>query len=357
MAATKSNQVKYPMTPQTITDIDDAWLTLAFQKSGIITAENKIIQVNHEKTGPGVAGSVHRIRINYSNGEGPQSAIVKLHSRESFALQRFPNKLATESGFYRDIGDQSGVKVPKCYYNAYLPTEGSFCIIMEDVGKGIETISANIRFSEQQLFCLLKEIANMHARWWQSPKLEALNWIRTLKTDAEDRLKLLQSFMPEFMPKWSSELTPEMLDLFKNLPDLFKKATDYLTYSPKTLVHGDVNPGNLIWREAGDGLSLTILDWQDIIFGPAARDVSSVLGYTKPESHIPAIKYYLEILHEYGVEYSRERFTNEVTACSLYGAFVAAGRGVLGTVEQDNVCRSLIVTRGERWLQAAKLFC
>ncbi|MBN1683039.1 aminoglycoside phosphotransferase family protein [Candidatus Bathyarchaeota archaeon] len=355
MATTESNQFKYPMIPRTITDVDDDWLTAAFQKSGIITTECKVVQVKPEKTGPGVAGSVHRISLSYTNGEGPQSAIVKLHSCDSFALQRFPNKLATESGFYRDIGDQSGVKVPQCYYNAFLPTEGSFCIIMEDVGKGIETISASIRFSEQQLFCLLSEIANMHAKWWQSTKLESLNWIRPLKTDADDRLKLLQSFIPEFIPKWSSELTPEMLELFKNLPELFKKATDYVMSSPRTLIHGDINPGNLVWNEAGEVLSLIILDWQDIIFGPAARDVSSILSYTKPESHSTAVTYYLDVLNKHGIEYSSERFQNELVACSLFGAFVAAGRGVLGTVEQDNACRRLIANRGYAWVQAAKL--
>jgi hypothetical protein len=357
MAESGSHQIKYPMIPRTITDIDNNWLTASLQTAEIIPAERKVIHVYQEQTGPGVAGSVYRIRIKYSKGEDPPAAIVKLHSPDSFALQRFPNKLATESGFYRDIGNQSGVKVPKCYYNAYAPKEGKFCIIMEDIGKGIETISASIRFTEPQWHCLLRDIANMHAKWWQSPKLKSFNWIRTLKTDAEDRLKLLHSFMPVFIPKWSSELIPEILDLFKNLPELFRKATDYVRSSPSTLIHGDLNPGNLIWGEAGNILSLTILDWQDIIFGPAARDVSSVLSYTQLESHSSAVRYYLDVLEEHGIEYSKERFQNELAACSLFGAFVAAGRGVLGTYEQDNVCRRLIANRGESWLQAVKVFC
>ena len=148
-----------------------------------------------------------------------------------------------------------------------------------------------------------------------------------------------------------------MLDLFKMLPELFRKATDYVMSSPSTLIHGDLNPGNLIWNENYIGLSLTILDWQDLIFGPAARDVSSVLSYTQLESHSSAVRYYLDVLEGHGIEYSKERFQSELAACSLFGAFVAAGRGVLGIVEQDNACRRLIANRGESWLQAVNVFC
>ena len=167
--------------PRTLNDINPSWLTATLHKSKVIPDQCKVVKIAPEKTGPGVAGTVFRLRILYENGEGPSSLIVKLSAGDSFALQRFPNKLETEVGFYRDIGNECGANVPKCYYAANDLKTGSFCIIMEDSGKGIDTISSSIRLTEPEWHCLLNETAKMHAKWWQSPKAASLPWMRTFK--------------------------------------------------------------------------------------------------------------------------------------------------------------------------------
>ena len=114
-------EVKMPLVAD---DLTPEWLNRVLQPmlgdSRIIDFEAKIIGV-----GEGFLGQLARLslRLDTENHSVPHTIVAKFASTkpETREFAREQNYYAREIGFYRDIGQDVGIKVPLCHYSQHLP--------------------------------------------------------------------------------------------------------------------------------------------------------------------------------------------------------------------------------------------
>ena len=338
--------------PTGIEGVSEEFLTTVLRGSGLLSQDATVNGFHVSRPAAGFAGGVYRLALTCSSLGAPTSIIAKFASGDSVGLQRYPTKIPTEAGFYSELGERSGLSVPRVLYLHHDPARAEFCLIMEDIGNPRDSALAD-PYSREEWTLLFTKIAEMHGLWWESAGLGALPWLGTFEAYVRDRQRLLPGLMESFLPRWSARLSPELHTLFNELEGLMAALGHRLEQRPITLVHTDLNFGNVIFAPQQDGLKLGVIDWQDVVRGPAAVDVAIPLNLVRPEDRPQAQELYRSVLKaRCGYDYSAEQLDADVTAWSLYSAFVAVGRGAIGSAAQDQVCERLIATRQADWIAA-----
>ena len=90
--------------------------------------------------GEGFMGQLARLSLAYAkDGEvAPASVIVKFAAKraDTREMAREQNLYRREISFYRDIGQNVGIRVPVCYHSEFDETSQSFVMLLEEFGAG-----------------------------------------------------------------------------------------------------------------------------------------------------------------------------------------------------------------------------
>ena len=134
-----------------------------------------------------------------------------------------------------------------------------------------------IGFSEPQSATACREVAKLHAAWWQEiDRLNRLPWMRITGP----------AYFDAYPQRWASFCT-RMED---RLPELFQTVGSRLSHNPTilrahlekapvTFIHGDYRPDNLFMGGSDEPNDLAIVDWQLPSIGPGVVDVGRFLGW------------------------------------------------------------------------------
>lgn len=239
----------------------------------------------------------------------PHSFIVKLPPSDpgGYEVGAMLNAWQREGAFYREIAPRSPTTaVPRCFHNAADPAAGRWVLVLEELPS--DEITDTVGASPAQARRALDALAQMHARWWQSPT--AFEWMPGFDGRGVGGLQpLWLTNIPIFLDRYRHLIpaaTEEWLVAFA--PQL-GAWSDKAASEPLTIVHADFRNDNLIYHR-GD---VTVLDWQTALRGPAAMDVAGFLATSleidvRRANESALIDHYLAQLANAGVEVERPWF-------------------------------------------------
>ncbi|MGE3073175.1 MAG: phosphotransferase [Dehalococcoidia bacterium] len=281
--------------PSTMDEITPAWLTAALQAGGhakqcSVTGMQKVTIGQ----GVGILGELSRITPTYSTTDptAPATLIAKIPTADEGGkgVAQMLGFYEKEVRFYNELCKSTGVRAAHSYYTAADPASVKYIILMEDLGAlklGDQVAGA----SEAECKTLVTEVAKLHARWWNSPKLASLDWIPeinapTMKLSA---LAYAQALAP-FLEKFSTSVTPQQSQIAQDLLPRMNPIQDALATAPQTLCHGDLRLDNVFWGSPDGSSPVTLIDWQISGKGRGPYDIA----YFMSQSVEPSVRAAIE---------------------------------------------------------------
>lgn len=214
-----------------------------------------------------------------------------------------------EVNFYDRLRPELPIEAPCCYASAIDERNGQFVVLMEDLRlRRARFPNALDGVSVAEMRSLVRNLARLHAHFWNSPRLEGdLAWLPT--THARGMYPVFAAIglnlIRDQVAKCAFKRT--LIAPLNRCVDSLWAATwssqKIIYRQPHTLLHGDTHIGNTYVLPDGSG---GLLDWQLMVRGPWCHDLTylmvtglSIDDRRRHEREILAL--YLESLAQYGV--------------------------------------------------------
>ena len=297
--------------PSTMDDITPAWLTSALHEGG--HAKQSTVTSMEKVTigqGVGILGELCRITPSYSATDStcPTTLIAKIPTADpgGKGVAQMLGFYEKEARFYNELCNDIGVRAARSYFTASDPAAVQYVILMEDLG-GLELGDQVAGASAEQCSTLLREVAKLHARWWNSPDLEALDWIPALNSPILklSSLAMAQALGP-FLENFGAHLTPQQVDIAQQLLPRLNPIQDAFAQAPTTLCHGDLRLDNVFWGSPDATSPVTLIDWQIATKSRGPYDVAYFMSQSvnpdiRAANEERLVREYHQVLEENGV--------------------------------------------------------
>lgn len=263
-------------------DLTTAWVQSVLRQSGALEDDVDVVSAASERIaeGVGLLSVLQRVTVAYSGAtDAPRTLVVKYPTED--AAQRFTaDALAfyvREIVFYRDIAPTAPFRTARCFAQGIATDSTDFTVVMEDVS-GLRRLNQLDGLSIADARRLLGVLADFHASWWESPRLEEMQTIFQPLTN--DVYKFV---LPGLWDAgWAAVLehTPDVVPTeLARIGTLWSQQSTWMLsqmMTPTTLLHGDFRADNLMF----DGDEPLVLDFQIIGTGSCMYD----LGYFVSQS-------------------------------------------------------------------------
>jgi hypothetical protein len=298
------------MSARCITHPDQAdaqWLTEVLLEAGALHG-GSVVSVARDSQSSNWSRSVW-LRPRYeesARGERPQSLLLKIcaDAAESFG--------PSEVHYYtRDYRGYPAAPLVRCYHAAYQPAPRAYHLLLADLrathANGFE-VPPSLELARSSADAL----ARLHARYWGAAGLAELGCglatpeeLHAYFAHIEPGLEPLLEDMGEALPRARRELLRRIFGEHPRL--LHARLRDDRGF---TLVHGDLNPGNLLWPRQG-GEPVYLIDRQPFDWSLqrwlGASDLARLMiipwaPELRREWQLPALRRYQEVLGQLGVE-------------------------------------------------------
>ena len=305
-----------------------AWLTGALRRSGALpTGCVRDIAVETDKS---IWSRIVKLRPRYDGAAGapPGALLLKICAGDHAVFG------PSEVHYYvRDYADLPDAPIPRCYDAQFSNASGAYHILMDDLSAthgNTWTRSPTL----QRGLAVAAGLAALHAHWWGVERL------RTHGSDvpgqsAIDRYighiapglaPLIAALGDALEPTWHEAL----LDIFAHHPArMIERTTDPSGF---TLVHGDVNPGNILAPLDGPGpvylLDRQPFDWS-LTTWLAVSDVAYMMVHwwdsaVRRQWELPILQHYHAELLRRGVSgYSWEQLRRDYALTAVQSVYVA----------------------------------
>ncbi len=284
------------------------WLTAVLAKGGV---DAKVASFTAKPVGTGQIGQSVKFTLDYARTvtNAPASLVGKFpapgdESRNTgIALGNY----IREVNFYNHLAPTARIATPKCYFADVDPETSEFVLMMEDLapaeqGDQLKGCSLN------QARLALREAANLHASHWADDAIEDLAWVSGTRAAAAygsaDPNAIVQLWQM-FCARYADRISPEAREIGDTLTANFGRYSTLYT-GPKSLVHIDYRPDNMMFATPAGGRPLTVLDWQSLAYGCGVTDVAYFLAGALPRGERRArerdlVREYHDRLCELGV--------------------------------------------------------
>jgi len=270
--------------PFSVEELTPDWLTEALKSTGALS-DGSVIAVDTQIIGEGVGmvGQLARLTITYSNDATglPAHMIAKLPSpfeanRAQMQMFRYYTR---EALFYREIGHQSGVRTPQCYWSAIDFDNNLSALLLEDLGH-LEVSDQISGMTPAHAERAIRAIAVMHAKWWNSPELESIEWMDYGNGPVTmQAVPLFDYAWPVFLANgFEKLLSLEQIALGEAVKNHFGTLLNDFGGDPRTICHTDFRSENMFFGEPGSEEDVVILDWQLTTRSGGPYDVAYLLA-------------------------------------------------------------------------------
>lgn len=268
--------------------------------------------------GEGFMGQLARISLTYAETDdgAPDSLIAKFAAarEDTREMARDQNLYRREIGFYRDIGQDVGIRVPACYYSDFHEDSQRFVMLLEDMAPG-EASDQVLGTSRETSRLVIENFARLHAKWWNSDKLDDYDWAKWIINEMpmEEGLARMRESIERVEETGEFDPYPEMKRLMHLLPPLFR--LEPAPPFPFSLTHGDLRSDNIIQPSAKGG-EFCVIDWQLAGKGDPVNDIARWMAQSisiedRRATEQALLKLYHDKLVEHGVKgYSYKAFIN-----------------------------------------------
>lgn len=303
--------MEMPTGPQSLTA---EWLTSALRTNGIIDlARVKSFTCKALELEKGTTGGLFRVIVTYDIDEvqAPLSLIAKFPTSNQDELEVMFSQTfhyEREVRFYERIADSIALRTPRCYFSDIDVAARKYILLLEDLTPA-RSASSEEGCSPEEAELAIREIATLHATWWEKPGLDGMTgwlpqWDMRHFTMFQD---VYQNGWPSFADKMGARLTPDMIRIGEQLGHHVSSVMDYNRQSPRTLTHFDYQLDNIFFPQPEATDTLIVVDWQVINIGRGVIDVSNLIGGniepgTRAAVEMDLIKMYHQCLIENGVQ-------------------------------------------------------
>jgi hypothetical protein len=217
--------------------------------------------------GSGFVGQLLRVTLTYDRTEpgAPTTLIAKLPALDAGAreLAAMYGLYELEFRFYTELAPDVTFRVPRCYYAAGDAEAVKYVLLLEDLGATGTPGDQVVGCTAEQATLALTHLATHHARWWRSPRLTGMPWLRP-------GIDLVNAALEQGYPHvWQITLDrygdgiPE--EIRAVLPTLAARVTTLMEPfkdGALTIGHGDYRLDNMFFGNPGAEYELAVLDWQ-----------------------------------------------------------------------------------------------
>jgi len=263
------------------------------------------------------------------------SLVIKENQNEHYCVLKYENSNLSslsimakqldlyerEYYFYEYISRHISIKIPKFIAIIRNEENNNMGILLENLLYPGH-FKINLNLSTESIDVSLKIIdrmAKLHAGFWNKdllkifPKLKKMNNV------------IFQPFIKNFMStkmdifrtKWSTILSPQILDKYDEIYTTFDTIQEYLSTSNLTFIHGDIKSPNIFYDSTANNEPYFI-DWQHCAIGKGAQDliffIIESFDITNLDVLYPLFKnYYYKKLVEYNVHnYTFEEYETDL---------------------------------------------
>lgn len=288
------------------------WLTSALRSSGALTSA-EVISLDSETIaeGVGLMGQLACVKPHYDRPEAaaPRSLIAKFpaEAEENRDLGNHFRLYEREIRFYEEIAGEIDLRTPRCYHSAMDVEAGRYVLLLEDLAPArVGDQIAGCSRPEAEL--AISKLAEFHATWWDSQRLEELDWMPyandpILKSGQET----YQEAWEPFVERFGDKVPRPVLEIGERLGTRVNAIQDQQTEPPRTICHGDYRLDNLFFASPEGGDPLAVIDWQISFRGRGVSDVAyfmsqSVSPQERNASEMEILRAYHQTLAENGVD-------------------------------------------------------
>ena len=296
--------------PTSLEALTSNWLTAVLRERGVIHRA-RITSIDSQTLGEvtGASGELARLHLTYDVAEAgaPSSLMIKL-SAPNPAMRadlHALNLYQREVWFYEEIASQVTLRTPHCYYSHINAETGEHILLLEDLAP---IHSGGERFgicTPVEVELAVRQIAEFHAAWWQSPQLANMEHLwRFTPAMSQQIQSLYQQRWDPFLEKVGHTLPEPLLEVGRQFGERMPEFWQIMEEPPQTMLHGDLNLGNLIFQADQTGaLSMAVIDWQVTALGRGPSDVALLLCMNmKPEDRKAQESALLKLYHSTLVE-------------------------------------------------------
>jgi hypothetical protein len=173
---------------------------------------------------------------------------------------------------YRRLLEDRRFGAPMVYASVYDDICGNYWLFLEDLGE-----STLLEGDRDAWLAAVRWLAQMHGRWWaRAAELRALDCLD--EHGPRHYWRIARTARRHIVRAGH----PPDLHTFDRLMAAFPSVVDHLVRQPRTLVHGDVFPHNILLQP---GPRIRPIDWESAAVGLAAWDLARLLdgwGSDKP---------------------------------------------------------------------------
>jgi len=299
--------------PMSASDLDAAWLESALRHAGHLSG-GSVASVSHQIIGEGVGmvGQLARLTITYSGeaGDLPPTMIAKLPSpyeANRAQMQAF-RYYVREALFYREVAPRAGVRVPRCYWSAIDTETNLSALLLEDLGH-LEVSDQIAGMSPALAERAIRAAAKLHAKWWQTPELDALDWMDFGNGPITmQAVPLFHYAWPLFLANgFERLLSPDQIRLGERVRDRFEDLLNDFGGTQRTICHTDFRSENMFFGAPGTDDDVVLLDWQLTTRSGGLYDVAYMLAQSLSVEDRRAhedrlLRVYHQCLREGGIE-------------------------------------------------------
>jgi len=278
----------YPRSPADLT-ASSLGRALSIDPSSIASVETELIG-----QGVGILCQVARVRLAYREGvQGPKSVVAKFPAaiEQTRGLARQFKFYEREINFYKHLAKDVSLPSPRCLHASHEPQSDDFLLLLEDLGD--RRLGDQLKgCPAEDAFAAVRELASFHAEWWDSPKLETIDWVPLGESELNKGGLFLYSIAwPLFLQQFGADLPDDMRGIGERLSDQIAGMLDRARDRPRTLCHGDYRLDNFFFGARPEHPVLTVVDWQIAVRSIGTYDI----GYFVSQSVPPSLRREIEL--------------------------------------------------------------
>jgi hypothetical protein len=330
--------------PRTLEEMTPEWLTGALREGGVIRdAAVTAVTCTGIGAGAGFLAQLGRLALTYDRAEpgAPATLVAKIPTldpggREVSNLFDFYHR---EIRFYEDCSAHVDLSCARRYYTASDRDAQEYVLLMEDLAAHSQVGDEVAGCTVEQCERAVDEIARFHASWWQSPRLEQLDWMPLVNAPVH------QSAEPAYQQAWGpftemfgSLMTPHIREVGERMQTRVVALLDLVEPAPRTIIHGDFRADNVFF---GGPKGFSVIDWQISSKGRGVFDVAYFLA----SSCDPALRkqHEMRLLRRWhdvvsradATDYTFERALLDYRICVLYmHVYTVVGLGSLDAANE-----------------------
>ncbi|WP_420452872.1 phosphotransferase [Ilumatobacter sp.] len=301
--------------------------------------------------GVGMMATIEMVDLTYSDGEGPDTVVVKLPATNeanlgvalAFDLYR------REALFYRDLAERTSASTPRMFF-ADAEGPGEFALVMEDL--------RDYRLGDQVVGCELADaeaavttLARLHAPFWDRVDGDDFEFIpyETPSVHGDALRDGAAAGWDPMVETFGAAVPEHMRAVRERFLAAIPAMQEWLVTAPSTVVHGDFRMDNLFFGDESGQEPMVVIDWQGCLRSKGVRDIAYFLTQSVPtdlrrEHERDLVERWRSALEDGGVEgHPAERAWEDyrrAVLCMWIPVVVIAG-----TLDSDN-------DRARAWMTA-----